>query len=90
MPKRTDRNQKEITKQLRMLGFSVALTHTIGKGFPDMIVGKKGVNLLVEIKDPLKPISQRSLTPDEEYFHDGWRGSIIIAQTVDDILKHFK
>lgn len=35
---RTDANQPEIVKALREHGFHVAHTHTIGKGFPDVVV----------------------------------------------------
>ena len=88
-PKKVDANQAQIVKQLRRIpGISVAHTHIIGKGFPDFVVGYKGLNHLVEVKDGNKPKSRKKLTPDEEKFHSEWRGSILIAETIDDILKY--
>lgn len=44
--KRIDRNQPEIVEALREAGASVGHTHTIGQGFPDVIVGVKGLTLV--------------------------------------------
>lgn len=88
--KKIDGNQNTIVNQLRRCGFSVAITSAQGQGFPDIVVGKYGKNLLVEIKDPAQPASKRKLTPDEQKFHEAWQGEIIIAETVEDILRCFK
>lgn len=87
--KKIDVNQPLIVNQLRRCGFSVAVTSQLGQGFPDIVVGKYGKNLLVELKDPDKPASARKLTPDEQKFHEAWQGNIIIALTVEDILNEF-
>lgn len=86
--KKVDRNQKEIVEMLRKIpGVSVAYTHTIGNGFPDIVVGFKGVNYLCEIKDgTLKPSAQK-LTPDEDKFHKEWTGQITVANNIDKILE---
>jgi Holliday junction resolvase len=84
--KRVDANQKQITKELRDLGFSVALTHTIGKGFPDIVVGKNGVTLLVELKANKKA----KLTPDEKAFLENWQGSFLVATSTLEIVKWFE
>lgn len=86
---RVDDNQKTLTEQLRSAGFSVALTHTVGKGFPDMVVGFAGHNVLVEIKDPDKPPSKRRLTEDELKWHENWKGLVIVAETIDDVIDSF-
>jgi len=78
-----------MTDELRASGFSVALTHTLGQGFPDMVVGFGNYNLLVEIKDPEKPPSQRKLTPDEEEWHANWKGCVIVAEHSADVIEHF-
>lgn len=44
--KRVDRNQPEIVKALREQGASVAHTHQIGQGFPDIVVGVQGLTLV--------------------------------------------
>jgi len=89
--KRTDANHKSIIDSLRKIPMvSVTSTHTIGKGFPDIVIGYKKQNYLVEIKDGNKSPSQRKLTPDEIDFHDKWNGQIMIAENIGDILKLLK
>lgn len=88
--KKVDANQSKVVSALRQCGFSVAITSMVGNGFVDLIVGKNGINLLVELKDEDKPPSQRKLTPDEEKFHGSWRGKVIVANNIDDILKAFQ
>lgn len=87
---KADGNQPQIVKAFRQLGFSVAHTHTIGKGFPDIVVGRNGINTLVEIKDGDKVKSQKQLTADEKEFHENWRGTIIIIESVEDVIKFSK
>lgn len=84
--KRIDANQNEVVSALRKLGFSVAITSMVGKGFPDLVVGKNGINWLFELKDGSKAPSQKKLTPDEQKFFDGWRGQINKVDGLDDIL----
>lgn len=87
-PKKVDSNQSTIVAQLRRIpGISVAHTHILGDGFPDIVVGYDGLNYLVEIKDGKKCKSKKKLTDDELKFHNKWKGSIITAESVDDILR---
>lgn len=83
---RVDANQAEIVAALRSAGASVYPTHALGKGFPDIVVGFRGVNYLMEIKDGSKPPSKRQLTPDEAEFHAAWAGTVHIVESVDDAL----
>lgn len=86
--KRADANQSELVKQLRKIpGVSVAVTHRVGDGFSDLVVGYKGNNFLIEVKDPSQPPSKRKLTPDEQEFHSEWKGQIATAETITDILN---
>ncbi|KKL82371.1 hypothetical protein LCGC14_1985420 [marine sediment metagenome] len=84
---RTDANQNEIVQALRDVGASVAITSALGKGFVDLVAGYRGINYLIEIKDGSKPPSARRLTPDEQEFHDLWRGAVIVVNDVDEALK---
>lgn len=70
---RVDSNQKEIVEGLRKIGASVLPTHQLKNAF-DILVGFKGVNYIMEIKDGNKPPSQRKLTPGEQKFKDSWKG----------------
>jgi len=83
---RIDSNQPQIIEVFRALGASVAPTHTLGQGFPDIVVGWRGINLLVEIKDGDKPPSRRQLTEDEQRWHDEWRGNVVIVESIADVL----
>lgn len=86
---RKDANQDQIIADLRRshIGASVAVTHQLGGGFVDIVVGFRGANFLIEIKDGSKPPSARRLTPDEKDFHMGWQGQIDVANSLDDVLR---
>lgn len=66
---------------------SVFITSMVGDGFPDIVCGWKGETHLFEVKDPAKSPSRRTLTDDERKFHDGWKGSAHVVETIDDVLK---
>lgn len=88
MIKRTDSNHAEIIKALRKIpNLSVFSTHEVGKGFPDIVIGYKGINYLIEIKDGKKPPSARKLTDSEVKFHQDWRGQIKIVNNLDEVLN---
>ena len=57
---KVDDNQKEIVSALRKLGASVLITSQLKNCF-DILVGYKGINYIIEIKDGKKPPSQRML-----------------------------
>ncbi len=84
---KVDSNQPEIVAAFRKLGCTVTPTHMVGKGFPDIVVGKHGLTVLVEIKDGSKPPSARKLTPAEKTWHDGWSGWAEIVETDADVLR---
>lgn len=84
--KRTDLNQKQIVEVFRKMGATVYITSGVGKGFPDIVVGFKGVNYLVEIKDGKAPKSQHKLTGHEDGFHAKWRGSVHIIKSVQEAI----
>lgn len=82
MPKRVDSNQPAIVSALRDCGFSVLHLHTVGHGCPDILVGARGYNLLMEIKN-----GRGKLTPDERGFFDTWRGQVALIRSVDEALR---
>ena len=85
--RKVDDNQSVIVSKFRELGYSVALTHTLGQGFPDIVVGKYGLSFIIEIKDGSKPKSARRLTEPEEKFRNGWLGNYDIIDSVDDVIS---
>lgn len=82
MPKRVDRNQPEIVMALRKMGARVAELHVVGKGIPDICVGFRGANYLLEIKT-----EKGKLTDDQWAWHELWTGQVAIVKTVDEALR---
>lgn len=83
---KVDANQAEIVQGLRDAGYSVCVTSMVGDGFTDIICGKRGINLLMEIKNPDMPPSKRKLTPEQVRFHNDWLGPICVVETLEDAL----
>lgn len=83
--KKIDDNQKIIVKQLRKCGVSVAITSMIGKGFVDLVLGFRGRNYLIELKDGNKSASRKQLTEDEKKFFDAWNGQVNKCESFDEI-----
>jgi Holliday junction resolvase len=79
--KRTDDNQTEIVKTFRALGCSVQSIAMVGKGCPDLLVGRDGWTVPVEVKDGSKSPSQRKLTDLEEYWKLNWKGSYALVES---------
>ena len=73
-PKRVDSNQVEIVRALVSMQCTVVHLHTLGKGVPDILVGCRGINVLVEIKDGEKALSKRQLNATQIAWHANWRG----------------
>ena len=85
MAKRTDHNQREIMAALRQVGATVVSLHTVGKGVPDLLVGFRGRNYLLEVKNPRG--RGRRLTPAEARFLETWRGQVAVVVTVGEALR---
>jgi len=83
---RVDDNQHEIVNALRDIGASVLSLATIGGGCPDLVVGYRGTNYLLEVKDGGKSPSKRKLTKDEENFINNWRGRVAVVYSIDDAI----
>lgn len=80
---RVDDNQKSIVKFLREKGATVTPTSSMGRGFPDLVVGYKGKNILLELKDGKKPLSAQALTPEQRLWHLEWKGQQAIVNSAD-------
>lgn len=83
---RTDGNQEAIVSALRAAGCSVTVTSGAGNGFPDLAVGIERANILIEVKDPSKPASDRCFTPAQKKWHREWQGTAHVVETVDQAL----
>lgn len=79
---RIDANQGEIVAALEACGCTVRSLAALGDGVPDLLVGLRWRNVLLEVKGP-----KGKLTPDQRRFLAAWRGEWYIVSTVDEALK---
>ncbi|MBM1817173.1 hypothetical protein LOE09_09015 [Pseudosulfitobacter pseudonitzschiae] len=63
------------------------MLHAVGMGCPDIIVGHRGVNTLMEIKDGSKPPSARKTTTWQDTWHAEWRGQVCIVKSPTEALN---
>jgi hypothetical protein len=83
---RIDANQREIVAALRAAGATVQSLADVGRGCPDLLVGYRGVNYVLEIKDGDKPKSAQRLTVAEVHWHYTWRGSVVTVNNAKGAL----
>ena len=78
---KVDGNQSQIVSELRQAGFSVAT------GYDDIIVGRAGITLWCEIKNP----AVRHTIEESQKELDKWfRGARIYVFETEDVLEWFK
>jgi hypothetical protein len=82
-PKKIDSNQPEIVAALRQIGATVQSISEIGGGCPDLLVGFRGENFLLEVK---VPGSERRMTRLEVQWLEDWRGTAAVVSTVEQAL----
>jgi Holliday junction resolvase len=82
-----DDNQPEIVEALEKAGCSVQSLAAVGKGVPDLLVGRAGVNYVLEVKDGSKSPSRRRLTSDQFTWSMAWRGEFAVVCSVDEALE---
>jgi len=79
---RKDANQGDIVKALEAIGCTVKVMHVPC----DLLVGYRGRNILLEVKDGNKPPSARKQTEDQVIFQAEWRGQYAVVKTVDEAI----
>jgi hypothetical protein len=79
--KRVDQNQPGIVLALRAVGATVQHLHKVGSGCPDLLVGFRKKNYLLEIKTVTG-----KLTPDQVTWHEIWQGKVYVVRDIDDAL----
>ena len=86
--KRTDDNHSAVVEELRSVlhDGTVLDASGAGNGFPDLVIGWKGRNYLVELKDPGKPPSRRKLTTAQVGLHQNWQGQIAVCHSAAEIM----
>ena len=84
---RRDGNHAAIRDALRRIpGVSVYDASHLGDGMPDLIIARGNRLVLLEIKDPGKPPSDRKLTPAELAVSRLFPMHYFVALTLDDAL----
>lgn len=79
---RADANQAAIVRALLAVGCSVLILSMVGNGCPDLLVGYRGRNFLLEVKGP-----SGRLMPSQVVFCNGWRGQWEIVRTEHEALR---
>lgn len=79
---KTDANQAEIVRALRAIGATVTITASVGSGFPDLVVGYRGLTTCIEIKMP-----GAHMTPDEAAWFEAWHGDAYIVSSADEAIQ---
>jgi len=68
-----------IVDALRNVGASVVSLAPMGRGVPDLLVGFRGVNYLLEVKR-----EKGKLTADQTAFIATYNGRVYVVRTVDE------
>jgi hypothetical protein len=80
-----DQNQADIVAEVRRvfgLEVDVRITTGVGDDFPDLVIGWRGLTILVEIKRPGK-----KLLEGQQRFRDKWPGSAVLdAKTGQELV----
>lgn len=79
---RVDTNHADIVAAFRSCGATVQSLAAIGNGCPDLLVGWRQRNLLVEVKRDKKA----KLTPDQEKWLSAWRGPVWRVDSREDAI----
>lgn len=79
---RTDTNHREIVNALRNAGASVEDLSRVGRGCPDLCVGLRGQNFLLEIKS-----GRHRLNAEQVEWRKLWSGHVDIVYSVEDALR---
>ena len=80
MVHRSDANTGTIVAALRAIGASVE--YLGGKGSPDLLVGLRGQNFLLEVKS-----GNKQLNDDQVLWHARWKGQVAIVRTTADAFR---
>lgn len=87
-----DDNHAEIVKALKAAGASVKELEAVGDGFPDLAVGYRGSNYLLEVKNPATRYGQgkndnaSKTTEKQQAFREEWRGQSAVVWTTEEAL----
>lgn len=79
---RVDANQKALAALFRQAGATVQHLHAVGQGCPDLLLGYRGRNYLVECK-----AGRGRLTPAQERWLRTWNGQACVIRGAAEALQ---
>lgn len=89
---RIDTGQREIVAALRAAGCSVLSLASVGSNVPDLLVGRAGVNYLLEVKPADRAmwadnLAKRVRLRDQAEWRARWRGPSALVSTPAEALQ---
>lgn len=79
---RVDANQAEIVAAARKMGAGILHLHQVGSGCPDLMIGLRRLNLLIEVK-----AVRGELTHAEGLFHLTWPGQVAVVRSIEELAE---
>lgn len=73
--RKVDANQAAIVEALEKTGATVQTLGGVGDGCPDLLVGRLGLNVLLEVKGP-----DGTLNEKQKVWHERWRGQRAVVK----------
>lgn len=89
--RKRDLAHRQIVEELRQAGFSVFDLGSVGRGLPDLLIGRNGIDAKVELKTPKgRKTAAERLGEAQKDFAGEWKGSpVIAAYTASDVIFNF-
>lgn len=84
--RRVDRVQPAVVEELRAHGCSVIHTHAVGGNAPDLVVGRRGHTVLVELKTPGREKREKDRLVKQAEARAAWRGASYIQATTGEAI----
>jgi len=82
---KVDANQGDIVEPLLAIGASVQSLARVGNGCPDLLVGWRGHNVVMEVKMP-----GEKLNAVQKPWHRDWKGRSHVVRSFDEALAVLK
>ena len=83
---KVDNNQSAIVQALRSAGCTVLHLHSVGMGAPDLLVGFRGANYLIEVKS-LRTRKKPHLLEAQKRWHESWKGQAAVVTSPWEAIK---
>ena len=82
-----DANQPAIVQALLEAGYTVQSLAGVGCGCPDLVVGARRLNVLLEVKNPDKLAGNAEMDDGQIGWHKRWKGQVCVVHTPEEALR---